>query len=52
MIIFTAVDLHFLAGDLNHAIAKRGGRDKDIIDVSERMDYIDDTGDGSLNGWY
>ena len=23
-----------------------------IIDLSERMDYIHDTGDGSLDSWY
>lgn len=51
-ITFTAVDIHFLAGDLNHAIVKRGCRDNAIIELSERMDYIDDTGDGSLDNWY
>ena len=50
-ITFTATDVHFLAGDLNHAIVKRGCRDDDIIDLSERLDYIDETGDGSLDGW-
>ena len=50
-IIFSGADVHLLAGDLNHAIVKRGCRDDDIIDLSERMDYIDDTGDGSLDGW-
>ena len=48
----TAVDVHFLAGDLTHAIVKRGCRDQDIIDLSERLDYVDDTGDGSLENWY
>ena len=52
IITFTATDVHFLAGDLTHAIVKRDCRDDDIIDLSERMDYIDDTSDGSLNGWY
>lgn len=50
-ITFGASDVHFLAGDLNHAIVKRGCRDDAIIDLSERLDYIDDTGDGSLDGW-
>ena len=50
-IIFAAVDIHFLSGDLNHAIVKRGIRGDGIIELSERMDYIDDTGDGSLGGW-
>jgi hypothetical protein len=52
LITFTATDIHFLAGDLTHAIVTRGCRDDDIIDLSERMDYIDDTGDGSLDRWY
>lgn len=52
IITFTATDIHFLAGDLTHAIVKRGCRDDDILDLSERMDYIDDTGDGSLDAWY
>jgi len=43
---------HFLAGDLTHAIVKRGCRDQDIFDLSERLDYVDDSGDGSLDGWY
>ena len=47
-----AVDVHFLAGDLTHAIVKRGCRDEDIIELSDRLDYIDDTGDGTLAGWY
>ena len=50
-ITFTATDIHFLASDLNYAIVKRGCRDGDIIDLSDRLDYIDDTGDGSLDGW-
>jgi ribulose bisphosphate carboxylase small subunit len=48
----TAVDIHFLASDLTHAIVKRGCRDQDIIDLSERLDYVDDTSDASLAGWY
>jgi len=48
----TAVDVHFLAGDLTHAIVKRGCRDQDVIELSERLDYVDDTGDGSLANWY
>ena len=41
-----------LAGDLNHAIVKRGCRDEDVFDLSERLDYVDQTGDGSLESWY
>lgn len=48
----TAVDVHFLAGDVTHAIVKQGCRDLDLIELSERLDYVDDTGDGSLAGWY
>jgi hypothetical protein len=51
-ITMTAVDVNWLASDLTHAIVKRGCRDQDIIDLSERLDYIDDTSDGSLDGWY
>jgi hypothetical protein len=47
----TAVDVHWLASDLTHAIVKRGCRDQDLIDLSERLDYVDDSGDGSLEGW-
>jgi hypothetical protein len=48
----TGVDVHWLASDLTHAIVKRGCRDQDVIDLSERLDYVDDSGDGSLEGWY
>jgi hypothetical protein len=51
-ITFTGSDVHFLAGDLNHAIVKRGCRDEDILDLSERLDYVDQSGDGSLDGWH
>lgn len=51
-ITFTASAVHFLASDLTHAIVKRGCRDADIIALSERFDYVDDTGDGSLDAWY
>ena len=51
MIIFSGADVHLLAGDLNHAIVKRGCRDQDIINLSDRFDYINDTSDGSLDRW-
>lgn len=51
-ITITSVDVLFLAGDLTHAIVKKGCRDQDVIDLSERLDYVDDSGDGSLDGWY
>lgn len=50
-ITMTGGDVHLLASDLTHAIVKRGCRDQDVIDLSERLDYVDDTGDGSLEGW-
>jgi hypothetical protein len=46
------VDLNWLASDLTHAIVKKGCRDADVIDLSERLDYVEQSGDGSLDGWY
>lgn len=43
--------VHWIAGDLTHAIVKGGQRGKALIDLSERFDYIDDTGDGRLESW-
>ena len=51
-ITMTGVDVHWLAGDLTHAIVKQGCRDQDVIDLSERLDYVDESGDGSLDRWY
>jgi hypothetical protein len=51
-ITITSVDANWLASDLTHAIVKRGCRDQDVIDLSERLDYVDESGDGSLDGWY
>jgi len=51
-IIFSGADVYLLAGDLNHAIVKRGCRDEDIINLCDRFDYINDTSDGSLDRWY
>jgi len=50
-ITFSGADVHLLAGDLNHAIVKRGCRDEDIINLSDRFDYINDTSDGALDRW-
>lgn len=50
-IVMTAVDIRWLASDLTHAIVKKGCRDADVIDLSERLDYVEDTGDGSLEAW-
>ena len=51
-ITITRTDLRWLASDLTHAIVKRGCRDEDVIDLSERLDYADQSGDGRLDGWY
>ena len=51
-ITLTPTDVRWLASDLTHAIVKRGCREQDIIDLSTRLDYVDDTGDGSLDGWH
>ena len=44
--------LGWLSSDLNHAIVKRGCRDTDTIELSERLDYAEQSGDGSLKGWH
>ncbi len=51
-ITLTSVDLVYLVSDLNHAIVKRGARDDDTIELSERLEYVQDTGDGKLDAWY
>ncbi len=44
--------VRWVAGDLTHAIVKGGRDDDDIIDLSERFDYIEQTGDGRLDSWW
>jgi hypothetical protein len=51
-ITISRVDLNWLASDLTHVIVKRGCREAAVIDLSERLDYVEQTGDGSLEGWY
>jgi hypothetical protein len=51
-IVLTPVDVRWLASDLTHAIVKRGCRDEDVYELSERLDYVEQTGDGSLESWY
>ena len=51
-ITIDSVDLRWLASDLTHAIVKRGCRDQNVIDLSERLDYVEESGDGSLDGWF
>ena len=45
--------LGWLVSDLNHAIVKRGCRDQDAIELCERLEYAERTGDGRLDidGW-
>lgn len=51
-ITLSRVTLYFLASDLNHVIVKRGCRDANVIDLCERLDYVEQSGDGSLDSWY
>jgi hypothetical protein len=51
-ITLSRVDLQWLASDVTHAIVKRGCRDDVAIELSERLDYVVETGDGSLQAWY
>ena len=41
----TRTDLRWLISDLNHAIVKRGCRDDIVIDLCERLEYIERTSD-------
>ena len=51
-ITVTPTDVNWLASDLTHAIVKKGCRDSVAIDLSERLDFIDQSGDGRLESWY
>ena len=44
--------LRWVTSDLNHAIVKQGCRDEDVFDLSERLEYVEATEDGSLAAWY
>ena len=48
----TPTDLNWLVSDLNHAIVKKGCRDSIAIDLSERLESIEQTRDGRLESWY
>jgi hypothetical protein len=48
----TRVDLNWLIGDLNHAIVKLGCHDEDAYELCERLEYILETGKGTLKAWY
>lgn len=51
-ITITSVDVRWLASDLTHAIVKGGCRDADVIALSERLDYVEQSGDGTLDDSY
>ena len=51
-ITIDSVHLLWLASDLTHAIVKLGCRDEDVIDLSERLDFVEQTGNGSLDAWH
>ncbi len=51
-ITLSRVAINFLASDLNHVIVKRGCRDIDAIELCERLEYVEQSGDGSLDSWY
>ena len=51
-IALSSVDIRWLASDLTHAIVKRDCHDEDVLELSERLDYVEQTGDGSLDAWY
>ena len=43
--------IRWLESDLNQAIVKKGCRDEVVIELSDRLEYVDRTGDGSLGDW-
>jgi hypothetical protein len=43
--------VRWLSSDLNHAIVKRGCRDEVVIELAERLEYVEESGRGSLNSW-
>ena len=40
--------LGLLIGDLTHAIVKRGCRDADVLELCDRLEYVERSGDGTL----
>lgn len=51
-IAVTPTDVNWLASDLTHAIVKKGCRDSVAIDLSERLEFIEQSRDGRLESWY
>lgn len=50
-ITLAASIVRWLESDLNHAILKRGCRDEVVIDLADRLEYVERTGDGRLDSW-
>ena len=50
-ITVTASLVRWLESDLNHAILKRGCRDEVVIELADRLEYVERTGDGKLDRW-
>ena len=46
------VDLDWLINDLNHAIVKHDCDDEQVFDLSDRLEFILETGKGTLKAWY
>jgi hypothetical protein len=40
--------LSLLIGDLSHAVVKRGCRDAAVMELCDRLEYVEQTGDGEL----
>ncbi len=51
-ITVTPTEVNWLASDLTHAIVKKGCRDSVAIDLSERLEFIEQSRDGRLESWY
>lgn len=51
-ITVTPTDVNWLASDLTHAIVKEGCRDSVAIELSERLDFVEESRDGRLETWY
>jgi hypothetical protein len=43
--------LGLLIGDLSHAVTKRGCRDATVFELCDRLEYIERSGDGQLQGF-
>ena len=50
-IIITASLVRWLESDLNHAILKRDCHDEVVIELADRLEYVERTGNGKLDRW-